>query len=495
MRNRFSDVPPVLGSVGLLLLPFGGMLLVPVLVGVAYGEHRDPSVGVWPFVVPAAASFAVGLVLCWRCRRRALSLRQSAVVCVLGWVVVSAVGALPFTMALGTNYLDAYFESMSGFTTTGITMLTGLDTMQRSILFWRALTQWIGGLGILSFFLFVTYAGSSGSRLMAAESHKISAKRPAPGLFHTLKILWAIYAGATLLVAGLLLLWGTSAFDAVAHALTTLSTGGYSPYDASIAHYREAGYRFAALIEYTIIFGMLLGGINFLVHYRVCRRQIAALWDHFEIRVFWAIILGAVLLVLANRLQVRPRDRNEAAVRDSLFQVTAIVTTTGFATRHINNEALFPAVARQVFLVLMVIGGCVGSTSGGFKVLRIGVLLKVAGRQARRITQPRNVVEPLVVDRVVVDAEGIRQIAGLFFAWVVLLVVGGLITAWFSDLGAEQSFSGMCSALGNIGPCYIRVEQMIALHPAIKVTYIIGMLAGRLEIVPVLMLLTRRLWR
>jgi len=390
---------------------------------------------------------------------------------------------------------DAYFESMSGFTTTGITMPRGLDGMPRSLLFWRALTQWIGGLGILSFFLFVTYAGSSGPRLLAAESHKIGAKRPAPGLFHTLKILWAIYAGATLLTAGLLLLWGVSAFDGVAHALTAIATGGYSPHDASIGYYRGAGFRCAALIEYTVIVAMLVGGMSFLVHYRVLRGQISALWDHFEIKVFWAIVLGALLLVFAGHMQMQTDERGEPAFRDSLFQVVSIVTTTGFATREIGEEAFFPVVARQVFLVLMVIGGCVGSTSGGIKVLRIGVLLKVAGRQVRRITQSRRVVEPLVVDRVVVDAESIRQVAGLFFGWLVLLVAGGLITAWFSNLSAEQSFSGMCSALGNIGPCFIPVKEMIALHPVVKVTYIIGMLAGRLEIVPVLMLLTRRFWR
>jgi len=494
MRNRYSDIPPVLAYTGVLLLPFGAMLLVPILVGVPYGEHRTPGIGIWPFVVPAVASFLVGAALCLRWRLRTLSVRQSAFVCVVGWLTISAVGAVPFCMAIGTNYLDALFESVSGFTTTGITMLTGLDEMPRSLLFWRSLTQWIGGLGILSFFLFITYAGSSGPALLAAESHKISAKRPAPGLWHTLQILWLIYAGATTLVFLLLRVGGVSVFDSVCHAFTTLSTGGYSPYDASVLHYRET-HRLAPLIEYAIVFGMLLGGMNFLVHSRVVRGQVSALWDHFEVRLFWAIVVGATLLVLANHIQHNLYDRTELAFRTSLFQVVSVVTTTGFGTHYIGDRAYFPAVARQVFLVLMVIGGCVGSTGGGIKVLRIGILLKMVRRHVRRITQPRRVVEPLVVDRTVVDGEGIRQVAGLFFGWVVLLVAGGLITAWFSDLDAEASFSGMCSALGNIGPCYISVERMIALHPLVKITYIIGMLAGRLEIVPILMLLTRRLWR
>jgi trk system potassium uptake protein TrkH len=487
MRNRFRGLPSVLAYVGTLLWLFGPLLLAPVAVGALYGEQRQLAAGVWPFVVPAAASFVAGLALrhmwCWAapllrllqrgrlgqddgflaaCARtrhlQPLTVRHSAFVCALGWVVISAVGAVPYTMALGTGYLDAYFESMSGFTTTGITMLAGLDEMPRGVLFWRSLTQWIGGLGILSFFLFVTYAGSSGPMLLAAESHKISAKRPAPGLFHTLRILWAIYAGATLLIVGLLVVAGTSVFDGVCHAFTALSTGGYSPYDASIGHYRAAGFRWAWLIEYAIVLGMLIGGMNFLVHYRVVRRQVSALWDHFEVRVFWTIVAGALLLVFANHVQANPADRGEGAFRASLFQVVSILTTTGFATEDIADRVYFPAVARQVFLVLMVIGGCIGSTGGGIKVLRIGVLFKMIGRQVRRITGPRSVVRPLVVDRVVVDAEGIRQVAGLFFGWVTLLMAeGDRNTVPFLNLDAD-AYRDYAAGRSASWPCMEREE-------------------------------------
>jgi len=180
--------------------------------------------------------------------------------------------------------------------------------------------------------------------------------------------------------------------------------------------------------------------------------------------------------------------------RTSLFQVVALATTTGFATRDIGS-AYFPSLARLVFLVLMVIGGCVGSTGGGIKVLRIGVLLKMVGRQMRRVIYGRAAVVPVLVDKAAIEPEELRRIAALFFAWVALLALGAGITALLSDLGPVESASGMFSALGNIGPCYISVESMAQLHPIVKMTYILGMLAGRLEILPILLLFSRRAWR
>ena len=182
------------------------------------------------------------------------------------------------------------------------------------------------------------------------------------------------------------------------------------------------------------------------------------------------------------------------AFRTSLFQVVALVTTTGFATTEISTT-YFPAAAKQIFLVLMVIGGCVGSTSGGIKVLRIGVLFKMVSRQIRRLVYGQAVVQPLVVDGEVVNDEELHRIAALFFAWLALLAAGSFVTAVLSGHGALESASGMFSALGNIGPCYIPTPDMASLHPGIKITYIFGMLAGRLEILPLLLLVSRRTWR
>ena len=355
-------------------------------------------------------------------------------------------------------------------------------------------------MGILTFFLAILYTGGSAHRLFSAESHKVLSRRPTPGLANSLRILWGIYAAFTAAVVLALLAAGCSAFDAVCHAMTALSTGGYSPYDASIDAYRAAGYGQYALIEYILIVGMLLGGINFFVHHRLLRGSVRALWDSLEMRLWWAIVFGGTALVMLERqLKHAPGTgvsfaALEESFRASWFQIVSLVTTTGFGTKDIASD-YFPALSKQIFLALMVVGGCVGSTGGGIKVLRIGVLAKMVGRQLRRLTYGPSAVHPLVVDGETMDAEELRRIAALFFGWIALLAVGGGITALLSEHGALESASGMFSALGNIGPCYIPTPQMAQLHPGIKIVYILGMLAGRLEILPLLLLLSPRTWR
>lgn len=499
MRNRFPYFRALLDYLGLLSWVFGLVLLVPLAIELYGWQGGDDLSRIVGFGVPAFVAVVAGAALKRNLRFEPLDNRRAMLLTALAWMVISGIGALPFWIGLKVSFLDAYFESVSGFTTTGITMLEGLDWMPPSILFWRSFMQWLGGLGILAFFLAVLYTAGSANRLYSAESHKVFARRPVPGLFHTLRILWGIYVGLTAAVVLGLVLEGVSFFDAVAHAMTALSTGGYSPHDASVGFYAEAGYQNFRLIEYTLIAGMIAGGMSFLVHYRVVRGGLRALWDGLEMRLWWALIAGATVLVAWDRLRVFGLAPGglwsvERLFRVSLFQVVSILTTTGFATADIGSPA-FPAASKQIFLILMLIGGCVGSTGGGIKVLRIGVLLKMVGRQMRRSEYGPAALQPVVVDGETVEAEEIRRIGALFFAWILLLGAGGLVTALLSKHGALESASGMFSALGNIGPCYISGPDMLALAPGIKIVYILGMLAGRLEIVPLLLLFNRRSWR
>ena len=483
----------------LLLWSFGLVLLVPLVMQILYirsGRAEAPGYTYW---VPAVGTLLLAIAMKRNLRFPPLDNRRAMILCALGWIVVSAAGAVPFWLGLKLSFLDAYFETVSGFTTTGITVLSGLDQMPRSILFWRSFIQWLGGLGILTFFLAILYTGGSAQRLFGAESHKVFARRPVPSLLRTLRILWLIYAVFTAVTAAALLLEGMTVFDAVSHAMTAISTGGYSSHDASIDYFRLQGYSHAILIEYTIIAAMLAGGISFFVHYRLLRGGVRALWDSLEMKLWWLIIAGATIVVMVEHLRRFPLESESMAMvhdafRTSLFQVVALVTTTGFGTKDIGAD-YFPAAAKQIFLVLMIIGGCVGSTSGGIKVLRIGVLLKMVFRQVRRLVYGHAVIQPLVVDGEAVDDEELHRIAALFFAWLALLAAGSLVTALLSGHDALASASGMFSALGNIGPCYIPTPQMAALHPAIKIVYIFGMLAGRLEILPLLLLVSRRTWR
>jgi len=507
MRRRFQRINCVFHFVGYLLEVLGFILLSPLIVAaINWGKHGDGWQSVIAFTVPAGVSFAVGFILRRTFKSEELDTTGSMLMCALGWIVCSAVGALPFVIVIGSGYLNAYFEAMSGFTTTGITVYSGLDDMPRSILFWRSLTQWLGGIGILSFFLIVTFKASGAHHIFGAESHKISSGRPAPGLFNTLKILWCIYAGFTLLAAVVLTIERMPIFDAVCHSLTTLSTGGFSPHDASIEYYRLTGHPNYKLIEYTLTFLMMLGGINFLVHYRVLTRDFKALWDNIEVRYWWRLITAFTAVIIIDHLHKMGAFRAlfsdstaidlgevERTFRYSIFQVISVLTTTGFGTKDIGSD-FFGAVSKQLFLVMMVIGGCVGSTGGGFKVLRIAILNRLMLRELFKIRVSGRASSGLVIDKKRVPENEIQRVAALFFTWIALLVVGGGITALFSKHGAYESISGMFSALGNIGPCYISVQEMIEINPVVKLTYIVGMLAGRLEILPVLLLFSRKAW-
>lgn len=508
MRKRFDRLNCILHYTGHLLEVLGLVLLGPLIVVAVYWGQRDDG---WAtanaFIISAAVAGSVGFVLRNVFRSQQLDTIGAMLMCTISWLACSAIGALPFVIGYDTSFLNGCFEAASGFTTTAFTIFDRLDEMPRSLLFWRALMEWFGGLGILSFFLIVTFRASSAHHIFGAESHKISSKRPAPGLFNTVKILWLIYGGFTLLGVAVLVIVKMPIFDAVCHALTTVSTGGFSTHDASIGFYRDSGHANYRAIEYALTVMMMLGGINFLIHYRVLTGDFKALWDNIEIRYWWRLIAVFLAIVVIDHLHatgslkaiftsghVVATDHAERTFRVSLFQVISLLSSTGFTTEDIGSP-FFGTASKQLFLVMMVIGGCVGSTSGGFKILRVAILNRLVMTELFKAKSSGRTTTGVVIDqRIVPDAE-IHRVASLFFGWIALLVVGGLVTAFFTDHSALESFSGMVSALGNMGPSYISHHEMMMIHPAVKVTYIIGMLAGRLEILPVLLLFSPRVWR
>ena len=508
MRNGFQQISCILHFIGNLLEILGLILLFPLIVVLVYwGRIGDGWVTATSFVIASIISFSLGMILRHEFKPAALNPAGSMLICALSWLIVSAVGALPFVIAARSNYLDAYFEAMSGFTTTGITIFSGLDDMPRSLIFWRALTQWLGGIGILSFFLVLTFQAGGAHHIFRAESHKISSRRPAPGLFHTIRIIWTIYVIFTLLAVAALAIERMPIFDAVCHSLTAVSTGGFSPYDSSIGHYFQTDHPNYRLIEYTLAFIMMLGGINFLIHYRLLTKDFKALWDNVEIRYWWRLIAVFVIVIMIERLYrtgafeaifargvAVDLGEVERSFRHGLFQVISILTTSGFTTMNIGSD-FFGVAAKQLFLVMMVIGGCVGSTAGGFKVLRVAILNRLMFREIFKLRTSGKASTGLIIDRKILPEDEVHRIAALFFTWMALLLFGGVITALFSNQGPWASFSGMFSAMGNIGPCYISGPDMIDIHPVVKLTYIFGMLAGRLEILPVLLLFSRKAWK
>jgi len=480
----------VLHYLGVILVAFSALQAAPLLVSVIYRETvRFPMRN---FGIPATVSLAVGLALLLFFKRRRMTPGTAMAVGALGWFALSLLGAIPYWLPLRITFLDAFFEAASGFTTTGATVFTGLEILPKSLLFWRALTEWIGGLGIFTLFLFVIREGGAQHALMGAEAHKVSSERFSPGVFSSLRILWGIYGGLTVLCAIALWIERLSPFDAVTHAMTTVSTGGFSNYDASIAHFSTVPGVNAVAVEYTLIAFMFLGGTSFLVHWNLLRRRWRAALSNVELRVWLALLISAtVLVVVGDRARIGDVGLH-AHVRSSLFHVVSVATTTGFTTQDLGA---FSPLAQQVLLILMLIGGCVGSTAGGLKVLRTAILGRLLGRRLRVITRSSQEVVPLRLGGHPLTQERAERVAGLAVSWAVALGVVWLVATLTSSLDGWGSLSAAASALGNVGPHFVSAGTFAGVGATAKVFYILAMIAGRLEIVPILLIFSRRVWR
>ncbi len=506
MENALGRKSYILNLLGAITFTVGVTMLLPIIIVFIYGEVRTGYTTLLAFLLPAFLSILLGLFLQHRYEFSSPDIKGAMLITFFGWVTACLFGSIPFIIALKVPVVNALFESVSGFTSSGLTVFTGLDYMPKSVLFWRALIQWLGGLGILTFFLAITFRGGSTSfTIFGAESHKISSTRPVPGMYNSIKILWGIYTLFSLITLVVFLLEGLTPFDAVCHMFTCISTGGFSTHDASIGYFAQNGYKNYLLIEYSIVFFMFLGGVNFFIHYRVLKGDFGAIFKDYELKWYWWIMIASVLIVMFDHLFTLDLAKGAISVfrlegffaklhenfRYTLFQIVSILTSTGYSTKNINSD-FFPVMSKQLIMALMVIGGCVGSTSGGLKVLRVAILYKLLGREIFKIRKIKSAVSPVVVNKKVIGADELGKVSALFFAWMVFLIIGGMITAFFSDLGPWEAFSGMFSALGNMGPMYIPAKKMISLSPVIKITYIIGMLAGRLEILPVIYLIRFR---
>jgi len=491
-----SRVKSILKLTSALLVLLGLLMLVPLIFVIT--KHDTPSL-YKAFIYSSTIAFLLALIfhLITRQHKAKMDLATSMMLCTISWFILSAVGALPFVFGLDKSFTDSFFEAVSGFTTTGITVFQGLDTMPLSIIFWRSLIQWLGGLGILTFFLFIT-ASSEGDiwQLFSAEGHKISGARPVPNVYRTIKYFWLIYASYTGIEVLVLKLLGLPLFEAVIHSFSTLSTGGFSNHDASIGYYQLSGYPNYIWIEYTIIFFMFLGGVNFLVHYKTFKEDPLSLFKDLEAKAYMKIIAAFSVLTIIGIIVSRGLSFQdvEETIRKTLFQIVSLITTTGFGTQDIGS-AFFPVITKQLFIILMIVGGSVGSTSGGIKVLRVVILRKLLRREVEKIHLPAKAVLPTTVAGIPISQNEIMRISALVFGWILLIIVGAGITALFSDLGPFEAFSGMASAVGNIGPFYFSVDKMISLSPVIKYTYIIGMLAGRLELIPIYIFISKRAFK
>ncbi|MDY6762026.1 MAG: potassium transporter TrkG [Candidatus Nanohaloarchaea archaeon] len=465
---------------GVFLRIFSALLLVPVVVGKYYGESF---VQLEPFLVASFTAITLGWVLSRTGDEARPEPVEAMATATTAWLLAVGLAAIPLATVAGVSFMDAYFEAMSGMTTTGMSIFTSV-ALPRSLLFWRSFMQWVGGLGILTFFVAVLVeSGGVARKLVETESNKIAAGGSIhASLFKSIKSLWYVYIVLTVVEVVLLMHFGVPSFEAVTHSLATLPTGGF----ASVP---DLGALMNPGVRVTLTLFMFLGGTNFLLIYSVMRGRLRRMANDFEFRLYLSITVVAVLLVAADLL-LSTGQSVTAAIAQSGFHVSSVISSTGFTLEPIGS---FPDVSKYLFLVLMFIGGSLGSTTGGFKMMRLGIMGKLVAQQVRSLGIPRTVVNPVTVGGRILDDQELRQVAAILFLWLAAIVAGGGVTVALTGYGVTESMQLMTSAVGTMGPTFIPQAEIAALPPLVKVSLMVGMLAGRLEMLPLLSILNIRL--
>jgi trk system potassium uptake protein TrkH len=471
---------------GLLIAILGVFMLLPLAWSLYYREPEYLA-----FAISMGLSIGSGLLL-WRLTpagKGRLSRREAIMLVAGGWILASAFGALPYELA-GTfqNYLNAYFEAMSGFTTTGATVIADIESQPHGILLWRSLTQWLGGMGIITLFVALfPILGIGGARLVEAEMPGLQAERLTARIRDTVKAVWLLYLGFSGLEFILLCLARMPVFDALTVTFSTMPTGGFSPTNLSIGAYNSL------FIEGIIILFMMVAGVNFgLYYFLLWKRKPGHLFSNPEFRLYIALLIGASLFIALNLINSMGLSIGEA-FRHGSFQAVSIMTTTGFITADFNA---WPAFAKSALLILMVIGASAGSTGGALKVIRLLVLLKHTYRRIVLAFNPRAII-PLKIGGNVLSERVISGIIGMTILYFAILIVGFLI---MSALGLEHvtALSSVAATLGNIGPGLGLVgpaANYLCIPDLGKVVLIVCMLVGRLELFTVLVLLAPSFWK
>jgi trk system potassium uptake protein TrkH len=442
------------------------------------------------FLISAGVTAVAGLVLFLTTFAKVdLGRRDGFAVVTFGWIAVSLFGALPYYLTgVAASPIDAIFETMSGFTTTGASVLTDLESLPAGILFWRCLTQWLGGMGVLVLCVAILpFLGVGGMQIYKAEMPGPAKDRLTPRITSTAKLLWGVYLALTLVQALLLHLGGVDWLEAICHAFTTMSTGGFSTRSASVAGFDSL------YVELVIVVFMFLAGVNFVLHYKALTgRPIAYLRDP-EFRFYGAVWLVGILVLTINNLWATTFETIGLSLRAAVFQTTSIMTTTGYATE---DFAKWEISSQFVLVLLMFLGGCAGSTAGGIKNVRAFIILKEMVRDIRRFIHPQGVFH-VKLGKQPIAQDVIDPIVGFVLIFV-LLFAGATFGMSFCTEDIATAFSSVVAALGNIGPGLSSVGPMAGfadIAPGGKILLTGCMLLGRLELYTVLVLFLPRFWQ
>jgi trk/ktr system potassium uptake protein len=471
---------------GVLAAFFGLSMALPFLVALYYGDGDATAIG-----LAAVVTIGIGgtAYIANRKSHKEISIREGFLITASAWLVACLLGSLPFIFA-GTfgSITDAVFESSSGLTTTGATVMTNIEAAPHGILFWRALTHWLGGMGIILLGIAILpLLGVGGMQLYRAEVPGPTKDRLTPRIAETAKLLWAVYVLITAAETLLLKLGGMSLFDAVCHAFATMATGGFSTRNASIASYDSV------YIDFVITFFMILAGVNFALHFAALRGRVTGYWKDAEFRYYIKGLVAFTAIVTVVLFFSKTYDGLFASFRYAVFQVPAIMTTTGFCTA---DFEMWPYFTQMLFLALMFVGGCAGSTGGSMKVMRIVLLAKSAYAELTRLVHPHAITTVKLGETVVSDQVQ-RSIWNFFFLFLSLFVFSSFIMAALG-LDVLTAISSVAACIGNIGPGLggVGPADNYAWIPSLgKWVLIFNMILGRLEVYTVFVCLMPVFWK
>lgn len=477
------NIRMIVYMIGRMLGVEGLLLLIPAFVSFLYGEKSGIA-----FLLTAAILLVIFLAA-GRKKPKDTSIygKEGLALVGMAWILWSLFGALPFFLSGSIpNYLDAFFETVSGFTTTGSTILTDIEALPQGMLFWRALTHWVGGMGVLVFVMVLLSLDDDGSMyLMRAEVPGPEADKLVPKARSTARILYLMYLILTITEVIFLLLGGMNLYDALIHSFSTAGTGGFSNRNASVSYYNSA------YIDGVITVFMILFGINFNIYFAVYLKNWKSAWKNEEVRTYLGVIAAVTLMITTNIYNIYGNVAE--AFRYSSFQVASIITTTGFCTADYN---LWPEFSKALLLVIMVIGACAGSTGGGMKVSRILILCKSVKQEIKRILHPK-AVTVVTVNGQKVGKDTLHGVYLYSIGYAIILILSVLIVS-VDNYDFATSFSSVLTTLNNVGPGISQVgpvENFFEFSWLSKLVFCADMLLGRLEIFPCLVLIAPELWR
>ena len=480
------NVKMIFYTIGWILVILSGLLLIPLILSFCYGDGAELS-----FIWTILLSFIPGgILICFPPKKnnKQIGAREGLIIVGLSWIIITIIGAFPFYFS-GTiaSYIDSFFETASGWSTTGATVMTNIEGSARSVMFWRSFNQWVGGMGILVFVLTILPNSTASSlHIMKSEAPGPQVGKIVSKIKVTARILYIIYAIITLLEVILLLIGGIGFYDSFVVAFSTMSSGGLSVQSASIAGYGST------YISIVVMVFMLLTAINYNLFYLILIGQVGRAFKNEELKWYLGIILLAVFVIVLN---IKDMYSNfGTALFDSFFQVISMITTTGFTT---TDFTTWPMLSQAVILFLMFVGGMAGSTGGGFKVARFAVLTKATFKKSRNFISPRD-VSVVKIEGKPVEESVLNGIYTFFAVYMAILAFGTIFLTIFDGLDIQTSFSGVISCLSNIGPGIGVLGpsgSFACLSPVSTLFLSITMLVGRLEIFPILMLFSSRTWK